>query len=444
MLSGVQPKQGATQDMERITPDFIATANDAQQQRHAADYEALAGMLQRRGIDIGKISEASGTFGVAVPSWGLGSGGTRFGRFPVDGQPRDIFEKMSDAAVVNDLSGVTPAVSLHIPWDRPEDPKVLKAHAKALGLGFDAMNSNTFQDQPGQPHSYKFGSLSHTEEAVREQAIAHNIECIEIGKTLGSRALTVWLADGGSFPGQQHMRRALERVMDSLASIYGALPKGWRVFTEHKPFEPAFYSTVVQDWGTSLMIAQSLGPQAQCLVDLGHHLPNCNIEMVVARLIQAGKLGGFHFNDSKYADDDLSSGSIRPYQLFLVFVELVDAARDRRVKGFNPAYMIDQSHNLKDPIEDLIQSSVEIHRAYTKALLVDFEALRSYQESNDVTMAERTLKTAYETDVTPILEAARLAHGAAIDPIATYRASGYREAAAIARGHAEGGGGGIV
>jgi L-rhamnose isomerase/sugar isomerase len=290
-----------------------------------------------------------------------------------------------------------------------------------------------FEDRPGQKHSYKFGSFSHTKRAVRKQAIDHNIECIEVGKTLGSKALSVWLPDGSCFPGQQHFRRALDRVIDSLEEIYAALPKSWRLFTEHKPYEPAFYSTVVQDWGTSLMIAGALGPQAACLVDLGHHLPNCNIEMVVARLIAAGRLGGFHFNDSKYGDDDLSSGSIKPYQLFLVFNELIDAACDPKVKKFNPAYMIDQSHNLKDPIEDVIQSAVEIHRAYTKALLIDRKALARYQEANDIVMAERTLKEAYETDVSPILGEVRRQRNAALDPLAVFRRSGYRAAKAKER-----------
>ncbi len=338
---------------------------------------------------------------------------------------------MFDTAVVNDLTGITPRISLHIPWDKPIDAPTLKRQAKALGLGFDAINSNTFQDQPGQKHSYKFGSLSHTDRAVRRQAVEHHLECIEIGKAIRSKALTVWLADGGSFPGQQHLRHALDRIIDSLRMIYAALPRDWRLFTEHKPFEPAFYSTVVQDWGTSLMIAQALGPQALCLVDLGHHLPNCNIEMVVARLIAANRLGGFHFNDSKYADDDLSAGSIKPYQLFLIFNELVDAARDPQVRNsrprFDPAYMIDQSHNLKDPIEDAMLSAIEIHRAFTKAQLVDRQALTCYQEANDVVMAERTLKVAYETDVSPILAEVRRRRGAAIDPLTVYRESGYRQ-----------------
>lgn len=411
-----------------IARQVVEEMNERALKAHQRDYEALGGVLERRGVDIEKLLEVSARFEVALPSWGFSQGGTRFGRFPIGGEPRNVQEKLCDAAVVQQLTAVTPRVSLHIPWDKFDDPKALKRFAKSLGLGFDAMNSNTFEDQPGQKHSYKFGSLCHTDAAVRRQAIRHNIECIEIGKQIGSKALSVWLADGGSFPGQQHLRRALERVIASLEEVYAALPSGWRLFTEHKPFEPAFYSTIIQDWGTSLMIAEALGPQAACLVDLGHHLPNCNIEMVVARLIAAGRLGGFHFNDSKYADDDLSAGSLKPYQLFLIFNELVDAQQDRRVKHFRPAYMIDQSHNLKDPIEDLIQSALEIHRAFTKALLIDRRALDEYQQKNDVLMAEQTLKAAYETDVSPLLAEIRRRRGAAMDPIAAYRASGYRAA----------------
>ncbi|MBI3850465.1 MAG: sugar isomerase [Verrucomicrobia bacterium] len=415
----------------------VAHSNRALEKHHRQDFNALGEMLARRGIDIKTITTESARFKVALPSWGFSQGGTRFGRFPISGEPRNVAEKMFDAAVVNDLTGVTPRISIHVPWDKPINATSLKSLAKQLRLGFDAINSNTFQDQPDQKYSYKFGSLSHTERTVRRQAIEHHLECIEIGRALGSKALTVWLADGGSFPGQQHLRRALDRVIDSLGEIYSALPRDWRLFTEHKPFEPAFYSTVVQDWGTSLMIAQALGPQAACLVDLGHHLPNCNVEQVVARLIAANRLGGFHFNDSKFADDDLSAASIKPYQLFLIFNELVDAARDPQVKKlrprFQPAYMIDQSHNLKDPIEDLVLSAIEIHRAFTKALLVDRVALARYQEANDVVMAERTLKVAYETDVSPILAEVRRRCGAAIDPLNVYRRSGYRRQKASER-----------
>ncbi len=424
-----------------ISPEVIEAANAASAAEQERALAALGEQLAARGAALDKVLTQAAKLEVAVPSWGFAQGGTRFGRFPIAGEPRTIEEKLQDAAVVQQLTRITPRVSLHIPWDKPENPRALKRTARALGLGFDAMNSNTFQDQPGQPHSYKFGSLCHTDPAVRRQAIEHNLECIEIGQKLGSKALTVWLADGGSFPGQMHLRRSLERVIDSLENIYNALPKRWRLFTEHKPFEPGFYSTVVQDWGTSWLIAQELGPQAACLVDLGHHLPNCNIEQVVARLITVHRLGGFHFNDSKFADDDLSAGSLKPYQLFLIFNELVDAAQDREIRRarpkFDPAYMIDQSHNLKDPIEDLIQSAGEIHRAYVKALLVDRKALNGYQQSNDVVMAERTLKQAYETDVEPILAEVRRRAGGAIDPIAAYRRAGYR--ARVARERQGGG-----
>jgi L-rhamnose isomerase/sugar isomerase len=362
---------------------------------------------------------------VAVPSWGVGTGGTRFARFPGPGEPRDIVEKLDDCAVIQALVRCTPGVSLHIPWDTPEDPEALRAHAAARGLHVDAMNSNTFQDQADQPLSYKFGSLTHPDPAVRRQAVEHNLECIRIGQALGSSALTVWIGDGGNFPGQVDFRRSLDRYISSMQQIYAGLPDGWRLFLEHKLYEPAFYSTVINDWGTSYYCAQALGPRALCLVDLGHHAPNVNIEGIVARLIQAGRLAGFHFNDSKYGDDDLDAGSIKPFQLFLVFNELVAAERDR-VPGFDPAYMLDQSHNVTDPIESLMASAVELVRAYVQAHLVDREALARAQDSCDALLALAELKRAFTTDVSPILAMARLRAGGAIDPLATYRASRYR------------------
>jgi L-rhamnose isomerase/sugar isomerase len=407
--------------------------NETRKTDHERELNSLARLLDRRGIDIEYIIEQSSSFEITVPSWGFSQSGSRFGRFPIGGEPRNVYERMEDAEVVHKLTGVTPRVSLHIPWDKPLDPERLKTYSNELGLGFDAVNSNTFQDQPGQQHSYKYGSLSHTKPSVRNQAVNHNIECIEIGKQIGSKALIIWLADGGSFPGQIHLRHALDRTIESLEKIYETLPSDWRMLLEYKPFEPAFYTTIVPDWGTSLMIAQALGPQAACLVDLGHHLPNQNVEMVVARLIWVERLGGFHFNDSKYADDDLSAGSIKPYQLFLVFKELVDAQDDSTLQNFNPAFMIDQSHNLKDPIEDLIQSSMEIHRAYTKSLLIDGEALEEHQENNDVVMAEKTLKLAYETDVSSILAEVRRRKGAALEPLNVYRKCGYRAQKAFER-----------
>ena len=415
-----------------IDAAFIQRANAAGTAPLEEDYDHLARQLARRGVDAETLVERAMAFTVAVPSWGLGSGGTRFARFPIAGEPRNIFEKLEDCEVVFRLTRSTPGVSLHIPWDKAANLVDLRASAEARGLFFDSMNSNTFQDQPAQPLSYKFGSLSHTDAAVRRQAIEHNLECLDIGAVLGARAHTVWIGDGGNFPGQLHFRRALDRYLDSLKAIYRAVPENWRLFIEHKFYEPAFYSTVLNDWGTSYYCARELGDRAWSLVDLGHHAPNVNVELIVARLIQFGKLGGFHFNDSQYGDDDLDAGSVKPFQLFLIFNELVDAERSR-VKGFSPAYMLDQSHNVTDPIESLIVSAIEVTRAYVQAHLVDREALAGYQESNDALMALQTLKEAFTTDVTPILATARQRAGGAIHPIAAYRSSGYRKAAAERR-----------
>ncbi|PVB62851.1 L-rhamnose catabolism isomerase [Labrenzia sp. 011] len=422
-----------------------ATIDDMNARDRAAlqdDFEALGARLARRNIDIGRLLDKVKAFAIAIPSWGVGTGGTRFARFPGPGEPRDVFDKLHDCAVVQQLTRVTPSVSLHIPWDRA-DPKRLLETAGALGLGFDAMNSNTFSDAADQRHSYKFGSLSHTDAAVRRQAVDHNLDCIEIGKAIGSKALTVWIGDGSNFPGQSNFARAFSRYLDSMGDIYAAIPEDWRLFTEHKMFEPAFYSTVVQDWGTNYLIVRELGPKAYCLVDLGHHAPNVNIEMIVSRLIQFGKLGGFHFNDSKYGDDDLDAGAIDPYRLFLVFNELVDAEQ-RGVEDFRPAHMLDQSHNVTDPIESLMLSAIEVQRAYAQALLVDRQALEGFQEENDALMASQTLKAAYRTDVEPLLAMARVQAGGAADPVSAYRASRYRQKVAAERPQASAGGGGIV
>jgi L-rhamnose isomerase/sugar isomerase len=423
---------GSFGEAAMLDQDTARRTNAPLEDAHRRDLDALADRLHRRGVEPDVVLARLGRFEVAIPSWALGTGGTRFGRFPGEGEPRDVYEKMEDIAVIHRLTRASPRVSLHIPWDEPEDPGRLRDHAAKLGLGFDAVNSNTFQDQADQALSYKFGSLCHTDPAVREQAVAHNLHVMEVGQELGSKSITIWLADGSSFPGQMHLRKSFERTLNSLEKVYAKLPGDWRIFTEHKPYEPAFYATVVQDWGSSLLLAQALGERASCLVDLGHHLPNTNIELVVARLITAGKLGGFHFNDAKYGDDDLTAGSVKPYQLFLVMNELVDAARDAG-DAFDPAYMIDQSHNLKDPMEALLQTLDNLQRAYAKALLVDREALDHHQEKNDVVMAEETLRTAFETDVRPLVAELRLRGGGALDAVATFRASGYRAQVAQTR-----------
>lgn len=426
-----------------ISASVIDAHNATLQAQLQGDYEHLGEQLSRRSVDIEVVRAQVAAFGVAIPSWGVGTGGTRFARFPGAGEPRHVYDKLADCAVIHQLGRATPTVSLHIPWDKTGDYAELRQTAAACGLAFDAINSNTFSDQPGQAYSYKFGSLSHTDAATRAQAVEHNIECIEIGRALGSQALTVWVGDGSNFPGQQHFRRAFDRYLDSTRQIYAALPSDWRMFLEHKICEPAFYSTVIQDWGSSLLAASALGPQAQCLVDLGHHAPNVNIELIVARLVAAHKLAGFHFNDSKYGDDDLDAGSVSPYRLFLVFNELVAAAHEG-VAGFKPAYMLDQSHNVTDPIESLIDSAEQVQRSYAQALLVDRAALDAAQQANDALAATKLLKRAFQTDVAPILQRVRLDAGGAIDPIVAYRASGWRQRVAQERPAAKAGGGGIV
>ncbi len=425
-----------------LSAERIAEHNAAHLDALTDEYDSLGRALERRGIDIGAIKARVADFSVALPTWGVGVGGTRFAKFPIPGEPSNIHEKLEDCGLVQQLSRVTPRVSPHFPWDKVADYPGLREEAAALGLGFDAVNSNTFQDQAGQAHSYRHGSLTATDPAVRAQAVAHNVECIEIGRQLGSRAITVWVGDGSNFPGQQDLGRALDRYLDSAAEVYAALPDGWRMLLEHKLYEPAFYSTVISDWGSSILAAKELGPKAQCLVDLGHHAPNVNIEQIVARLHRFGKLGGFHFNDSKYGDDDLDSGSINPHQLFLVFNELIEAERDPR-EGFDPAYMIDQSHNVTDPIESLLSSAEAIVGAFAKASAVDRQALHAAQGANDVMMGFQALRRAYRLDVTPILAMARIEAGGAADPLALYRASGWRARKAQER-RPVGAGAGIV
>lgn len=367
-------------------------------------------------------------FQVAIPSWALGTGGTRFGRFPGGGEPRSLEEKIEDVGLLHQLNNSSGAISLHIPWDIPTNASSIKALAAQHGLRFDAMNSNTFQDQPDQQQSYKFGSMQHVDKAVRRQAIEHNIEVIKHGVALGSDSLTVWLSDGSSFPGQLNFRKAFKNTLESLQEVYAALPGDWKMFVEYKAFEPNFYSMTVGDWGQSLLYANKLGPKAYTLVDLGHHLPNANIEQIVSLLLMEGKLGGFHFNDSKYGDDDLTVGSIKPYQLFLIFSELIEGMDARGMDhATDLGWMIDASHNVKDPLEDLLQSVEAIMIAYAQALLVDRKSLAAAQQENDVARCQEILQEAYRTDVRPIVAEARLRSGAALHPLQLFRSLKVRE-----------------
>jgi L-rhamnose isomerase/sugar isomerase len=402
----------------------IEEHNQTLLQEHKRRFDFASSTI--KGVE--KILQKLGDFQVATPSWALGSGGTRFGRFSIGGEPRSLEEKIEDAGLLNALNRSSGAISLHIPWDIPKNSSSVKALAAQFGLRFDAMNSNTFQDQPGQGYSYQFGSLHHADKAVRKQAIEHNLEVIKYGIALGSEALTVWLADGSSFPGQLNFRKAFQRTLASLAEIYQNLPANWKMFIEYKAFEPNFYSMTVGDWGQSYLYASKLGKQAYTLVDLGHHLPNANIEQIVSLLLMEEKLGGFHFNDSKYGDDDLTAGSINPYQLFLIFYELVEGMDARRMNHANDlGWMIDASHNLKDPLEDLLQSVEAIKIAYTQALLVDQEKLEDARAGNDVATAQEILQKAYRTDVRSLVAQGRINSGGALDPIQLYRDLKIRE-----------------
>ncbi|MDW7690760.1 TIM barrel protein [Flammeovirgaceae bacterium SG7u.111] len=409
-----------------IDKTAISEHNDVLAKEQQSDFEFIANKLDKKGLDVKNILQKLVDFQVAIPSWALGTGGTRFGRFPGGGEPGTLEDKLLDVGLLHALNHSSGAISLHIPWDIPENVSGIKNLADSLKLKFDAVNSNTFQDQPDQALSYKFGSLSHADAGVRQLAIDHNIEVIKYGKELGSKALTVWLADGSCFPGQNNLRKALKNTLSSLGTIYDSLPEDWRVLIEYKPFEPNFYSTVIPDWGTSHLLCSKLGKKALSLVDLGHHLPNTNIEQIVATLMMEGKLGGFHFNDSKFADDDLTVGSIKPYQLFLIFSELVEGMEDP--ESINPSidWMIDASHNLKDPLEDLLQSVEAIKIAYAQALIVDRKALETAQMSNDVAVAQELMQEAFRTDVRALLAESRRQVGAAIDPLKLYREAGVR------------------
>lgn len=402
----------------------IESHNESLLKAHRSKFEYSSATIEKAENIVQKLTD----FQVAIPSWALGTGGTRFGRFSGGGEPRNLEEKIEDIGLLHALNGSSGAISLHIPWDIPENPSHIKALAAQNGLQFDAMNSNTFQDQPNQLLSYKYGSLQNVDAAVRRQAIEHNIEVIRYGEELGSTSLTVWLSDGSCFPGQLNFREAFQNTLSGLQEIYKALPHNWKIFVEYKAFEPNFYSTTVGDWGQSYLYTSKLGDKAYTLVDLGHHLPNANIEQIVSLLLMEGKLGGFHFNDSKYGDDDLTAGSIKPYQLFLIFNELVEGMD---AKGMNHAtdlgWMIDASHNVKDPLEDLAQSVEAILIAYAQALLTESSALRQARQNNDVVKAQEILQDAFRTDVRPLVAEARLRSGAALDPIGLFRKQKIRE-----------------
>jgi L-rhamnose isomerase/sugar isomerase len=380
-------------------------------------YDVLAELLSNRGVDVASVEGRLRTQRVETPSWGYGNSGTRFKVFPQLGVPRDPFEKLADAAEVHRLTGICPSVAIHIPWDRVNDYGELARYAGSLNMRIGAVNPNLFQEE-----DYRLGSVCNPDEAVRRRATEHLIECVEIGRGLGSDTLSLWFADGTNYAGQDSFVERRHRMLACLSETYEAMPESMRMLLEYKPFEPAFYHTDLSDWGAALTMCQKLGQRAEVLVDLGHHLQGANIEHIVAILLDEGRLGGFHFNNRKYADDDLIVGSVNPFELFLIYVELVGSEERTRID-----YMIDQAHNIEPRIESMILSVMNLQDAYAKALLVDRAKLDGARRSGDVLLAHRLLLEAYNTDVRPLCAKVREDLGASADPISAFRESGYLE-----------------
>jgi L-rhamnose isomerase/sugar isomerase len=391
----------------------------------AHDYDQLARRLGDAGRDVEAIARELASLEVETPSWGYGDSGTRFATFQQPGRPRDVFERLDDAGEVHRLTGTAPAVAVHFPWDAVDDLDALRAHAERLGLRIGAVNPNVFQDP-----AYKLGSIAHPDERVRAKAVEHLLECIEIAKQLGSGALSLWFADGTNYAGQDDLAARRRRLTESLVEVYAALPESQEMLLEYKPFEPAFYAADLADWGSALLVCQKLGDRARVLVDLGHHLHGTNVEQLVTILAAEDRLGGFHFNNRKYADDDLVVGSVNPFELFLIFFELT--ARGRPL----PRLTIDQAHNVEPKVEAMVLSVMNLQEAYAKALLVDRSALAAAQAEGDVLAGHRRLLDAFGTDVRPLCAKVRAGLGAAEDPVATLRASGYAERMAAERGGA--------
>ena len=381
-------------------------------------YDALADSLTARGVDLEGVEERLRAQRVETPSWGYGDTGTRFAVFPQPGVSRDPFEKIADAAEAHKHTGICPSVAIHIPWDKVDDHSELRDHAESLGMRIGAVNPNLFQEE-----EYRLGSVCHPDEGIRRKATDHLLECIGVAREVGSDVLSLWFADGTNYPGQDSFVERRHRMLACLDEVYATMPERMRMLLEYKPYEPSFYHTDLADWGASLTACQKLGERAQVLVDLGHHAKEANIEYIVALLMDEGRLGGFHFNNRKYGDDDLIVGSINPFELFLIYVELVAAERNAQ----EITYMIDQTHNIEPKIEAMILSLTNLQEAYAKSLLVDRQTLQNARRSGDVLGAHRILLNAYNTDVRTLCAKVREDLGASPDPVAAFRQSGYAE-----------------
>ncbi|NOV00936.1 L-rhamnose isomerase [Paenibacillus planticolens] len=379
-----------------------------------------------RGIDLAAVKAKLKALKVETPSWGYGDSGTRFKVYKQNGVPRNPFEKFEDAAQVHKLTGVCPSVAIHIPWDKVDDYAKLKQHAADLGVSIGAVNPNLFQED-----DYIFGSVTNSNAAIRRKATDHLLECVDIAKTVGSDILSLWFADGSNYPGQVDIRARKTWMYEALKEMYDAMTPSMRMLIEYKFYEPAFYHTDLADWGMAFNMANKLGPQAEVLVDTGHHPQGTNIEHIVTYLLDENKLGGFHFNSRKYGDDDLIVGSVNPYELFLIFYQIIDAANDKnpqiRQAANNIAYMIDQSHNIERKIPAMLRSVLNVQTQYAKALLINLDEVKDAQERQDVLGAEDAVRKAFEFDVTPLLQAVREEIGVPVDPMKAYLESGYDE-----------------
>ncbi|MDR7127742.1 L-rhamnose isomerase/sugar isomerase [Algoriphagus sp. 4150] len=402
----------------RITEDQLASFSSTD--FHTRSLDLLRERFSNQHIDLEQVIRKIQEFQIAIPSAALGNGRSGNKKFRTGGEPRNLGEKLEDIGLLQQLTCKTNSVSVYIPWDMPEDYREVKDLANELNLKFDTMNSTGSQDQ-NQKEYAKLGSLGNPNKSIREEAIAHNEDVVNIGKKLGSKALTVWMADGSNFPGQAKFRSTLGWTEESLREIYEYMPSDWDLMLEYKPYAPNCYHTVVPDWGTSSMLAKRLGSRAKVLVDLGYHLPKTNIEQIVATLMYQNLLAGFHFNDSKYGDDDMNPGSIKPYQLFLIFCELISGDQDGAQDWDSISWMIDASYNTQDPLVDLIQALETITIAYTKALLVDRKKLHECQKNGEGSQAQEILQMAYLTDVRPLVCEARVRAGGAAEPLEAYR-----------------------
>lgn len=387
-------------------------------------YSLFEEQQKARGINVDQVKSQLKALEVETPSWGYGDSGTRFGVFQKQGVPRDPFEKLEDAAQVHKVTGLSPSVAIHIPWDKVDDFSKLKKHAEGLGVRIGAVNPNLFQEE-----EYMLGSVTHTDAKVRRKATDHLLECVDIAKEIDSYAISLWFADGTNYPGQDSIRERKHRMYEALAETYKAMPPKMRMLIEYKFFEPAFYHTDLADWGMAYNMANKLGPQAEVLVDTGHHAQGTNVEHIVAYLLDEKRLGGFHFNARKYADDDLIVGTTNPYELFLIFYQILDAAADQdpgvRKNAADIAYMIDQSHNIEPKIPAMIRSVLNVQTQYAKALLIDLDEVKKAQQAGDVLAAEDAVRKAHEFDVTPLLHAVREEQGLPHDPMKAYLQSSY-------------------